>query len=227
MAVDWSIFLNNVLPGIIIAAAGAIGASIVANRYQRKKHKKEIIENLVHQEHELFVKFTKWNSLIHKLFAIDKIEESEIRKAMDKFDIKMSELRKDIDRINRKELLEMEFVAEPLREIREQLSEQQEIFKNLEIIRSEISLDFGLLTKRIIIRLKIKPEDLKFFTDLDSTMFDVLSRTHKAFHDGNLKEQKEDIEKEIRKIEELSVKILNLIVAKKVNLGIKKIWKLR
>lgn len=51
--VDWSIFWNNIFPGLIVLIASTISAYFLIHRYQRRKHKKEIRDDLLQLENDV------------------------------------------------------------------------------------------------------------------------------------------------------------------------------
>lgn len=78
--VDWSIFWNNISPGLILILVSSIGAYFLVHRYQRKKHNKEIRDDLILQEHELLNKFYEWLDIFYNLVLPEAPIVEEIRK---------------------------------------------------------------------------------------------------------------------------------------------------
>jgi hypothetical protein len=192
MAVDWSIFWNNIFPGLILIISSSIGAYIVVHRYQRKKHEKEIRDDLIQQEHELLNKYWKWIRFISKFLIIKPIIEDEIEKEMkesDKAFDRMKEIAKGIVEHNpklketqkteeeeelEKAVLEIKQIAEKdrerLLELRGAIEERQNRIESFTTITDELTIGANLLLKRLINQLGLNKEQLDFFATFNSEM---------------------------------------------------------
>ena len=84
--VDWSIFWQDIFPGLIVLTASTMSAYFLIHQYQRKKHKKGIRNNLLQLENDVVKSMLEfYNSYGDWLIQSDKkdltkyIKEEEIR----------------------------------------------------------------------------------------------------------------------------------------------------
>ncbi len=163
--VDWSIFWNNIFPGLILIFSSSIGAYFVVHRYQRKKYNKEIRDDLINQEHKVLNKYQELVKLFYQLQHLDIQPTTKIRKMI-------SELNKRImnsKKLEKKEKIEKEKVeadigTPQLKENLESLTEQLDIVSEFSAMIPQFTLDIELLYKRLITQLGLKKE-LDFYIE--------------------------------------------------------------
>lgn len=200
--VDWSIFWNNIFPGLVLILSSSLGAYFLVHRYQRNKYRKEIRENLIQQEHKLLEKFYRWNDVLFNLITpeiplikeidekFSKLLDSEIFKKIDRGKLKKEDFKKAEDLINLKEL-ELQYIGKEIEEYKQNIIYFDKLV-------GEIALDTQLLQKRLLLQLKKKTAGLVFITDF---LFDFEKCSSEVLKCLSLRENAKN-KKEIFKLQE-------------------------
>lgn len=158
--VDWNIFWQGIFPGLIVLTASTLSAYFLIHRYQRRKHKKEIRDDLLQLENdvvksmlEFYNVYEDWliKSQNKTLSKYDKEEEIrlgvEMNKAVVNFETKVRLL---CDRILLQLKIKEEYEWKSIRELR----------ANIEVFSSEFVSTVQKKRKPIKIDLKSRFSNL-------------------------------------------------------------------
>jgi len=240
MAVDWSIFWNNIFPGLILIVSSSIGAYIVVHRYQRRKHEKEIRDDLIRQEHELLNIYWNWMRFISDFLIRKPITKDEIDKTMNLSDKAFDKLREKITEIvEYSKLMNVENTDEEektqlkkqvdfeikklveadrnrLLELRTAIEERQYQIEYFSTITDELTIGANLFLKRLINQLGTKKEELGFFDTFNSEVRELEAKIMTIIDSEMTTEEINQLRKESMNISKFFVKAETLILQSRI-----------
>ena len=162
MAVDWSIFWNNIFPGAIVLLFSSLAAYILIYRYQRRKHKKEIKDDLLLLENNVAKKFLKLYLIsLDFTSGYSKFIDLQMTGEVNKIKEYVNSFVKDKEQHKRvKETMEEKdkFLKEEQKVVRilEDTEKLQEVLESYEKVYTEFSMEVRLLMQRINLQLKLE-----------------------------------------------------------------------
>ena len=212
--VDWSIFWNNIFPGLVLILTSSACAYFLVHRYQRKKYNKEIRDDLIRQEHEILNKFNDWSNILYDLILpVPKILE-EVRKVFDETIIKFdSEIKSREKYYEEKSKVQEESLR--IKGLGEQLDEFINNVKRLYILNEEIILDVNLLHKRLFAQIRKKAKELEFINDFIDNLQECSLSVIK-YVEGEEDVEKEKIKEERENLADFFPKVEEIILKSKI-----------
>ena len=216
--VDWSIFWNNIFPGLLLIISSSLGAYFVVHRYQRKKYNKEIRDELIHQEHSLLNKYFKLVRIFFDIYDTFDSSLKDLQKTVQEMDDKLNKKYKKLTSTT--EMTEENGLLERAKEKTEKiisvLSKREELLSQYDILFSEILLDVNLLYKRLQSKLGVKDESLEFIYDFIKEIETWSSKALRVFENNEQMKEKEDILKEIQELNKFFTQAEEIILKSKI-----------
>lgn len=223
--VDWSIFWNNIFPGSILILLSSSLAYCFIHRYQRKKHNKEIRDDLLNQEHKLLLKYYELTNAFSDLTYLDLIPTNKVENMLDKLDRSLMEESKKIKEIKKieKESEKIENEIEKteggffqISRTKASLKKQSELIGKYMTLASQFTSDTLLFYNRLIAQLGIREEKLNCFSEFIGETDSFMRRMIIALTEEGFGKHKDGLKAQLDSLGKFFVKIERLILTSKI-----------